>query len=231
MTPTPVGTLGIVGAGRLGSVIAQLAASAGFEVLVASRREPALLAGLAAGWGAQATTTGELFARSDAVVLALPLGQVRELPSEALRGKLVLDATNYWWLSDGTHPELDDPRTTTSEMVQRHLDGARVVKALGHMGYQDLEDEARPPGAPQRKAIAIAGDDEVDLALVARIVDAVGFDPVIAGPLDHGIMLEPGAEAFGADVDAERLREMLDGFETSQRGIVVARARGGRLFG
>ena len=58
-----------------------------------------------------------------------------------------------------------------------------------------------------------------------RLVDDLGFDPVLAGPLAAGIMLEPGAEAFGADVDAAELRAMLDRFPTSQRGIVVARAR------
>ena len=47
---------------------------------------------------------------------------------------------------------------------------------------------------------------------MARLVDDLGFDPVIAGPLAAGVMLEPGGEVFGADVDAAELRAMLARF-------------------
>lgn len=226
-TPRTIQTLGILGAGRLGTVLARLAADAGLRVLVARSGAPAVIAPAMAAVGATAADTATVVSESDAVVLALPLGRYRMLPADALRGSLVIDAMNYWWASDGIRDDLSDPRTSTSELVQAHLDGARVVKALSHMGYQDLEDEARPAGSSGRKAIAIAGDSAADVAAVSALVDLLGFDPVHAGPLAAGIMLEPGAEAFGADVDAERLREMLDGFWTSQRGIIVTRAREG----
>ncbi|WP_292723838.1 NAD(P)-binding domain-containing protein [Microbacterium sp. 13-71-7] len=217
-------TLGIVGAGRVGSVLARLAVAAGYRVLLAASSDPARIARAARALGATAVDVAELAREADAVLLALPLSRHTTVPSEPLRGKLVIDAMNYWW-GDGLRGELDDPRTSTSETVQRHLAGSRLVKAFNHMGYQDLEDETRPAGDPDRKAIAIAGDDPDDVARVAGLVDDLGFDPVVAGDLASGIMLEPGAEAFGADVDAAELRAMLQRFPTSQRGIVVARAR------
>ncbi|WP_175987995.1 NADPH-dependent F420 reductase [Microbacterium tenebrionis] len=218
-------TLGILGAGRLGSMLARLAASAGLRVLVARSGDPAVISGRMRALGAIAASSETVIAESDAVVLALPLGRYRLLPADALRGRLVIDAMNYWWASDGIRDDLSDPRTSTSELVQEHLAGARVVKALSHMGYEDLEDEARPAGTAGRKAIAVAGGSAADVAVVSALIDTLGFDAVHAGPLAAGIMLEPGSELFGADVDADQLRAMLDGFWDSQRGIVVRRAR------
>ncbi|MFI2457950.1 hypothetical protein [Streptomyces sp. NPDC019539] len=93
------------------------------------------------------------------------------------------------------------------------------------MGYHDLEEEARPAGAPGRKAIGIAGDSPADRATTAHLANALGFDPVIVGPLADGVRLEPGTEPFGADVSADELRAMLDRFPSSERGRAVLRAR------
>lgn len=117
---------------------------------------------------------------------------------------------NYWWETDGIRDDLNDPRTSTSEIVQAFLVGSHVVKALNHMGYHDLEEESRPQGAPGRKAIAIAGDRAGDLARVSAFVDALGFDPIVAGPLAVGVVLQPGNPTFGADLPRDDPRELIE---------------------
>ena len=220
-------TVGVLGAGKVGTVLARLAVAAGHRVLIAGSGDPAKIALIVQVLvpGAVAVTVEQAAAEADIAVLAIPLSRYRELPVEQLRGKLVLDAMNHWYEVDGPRPDLTDARTSTSEIVQSFLAGAHVVKAFNAMGYHDLEAAARPSGADDRKGIGVAGPHPW-AERAAAFVDDLGFDPVLAGDLSSGAAFEPGTEVFGADVGRAELERRIERFPSSDRGRDVAAARG-----
>lgn len=203
--------IGILGAGKLGVVLAQLARRAGYDVYIAGSGDPQKIAlsieVLAPG--THVATSRDAVRQADIVILAFPLSKYQQIPRRELAGKLVIDATNHWWEVDGPRDEFLNPKESSSQAVQAFLADARVVKALNHMGYHDLYDETKPHDAPNRKAIALAGDVTADVARVAQLIDTLGFDPVPIGALSAGRILEPGGPVFGASVDAQTLRQLL----------------------
>ena len=130
---------GIIGGGAVGGAFAKLAVDAGHDVLVGSR-SPASAGdeGWVVGTPAEAASHGEV------VLVAVPLFALSDLPAEELAGRLVLDAMNYYPDRDGAITELDMRRTTTSELVVRHLSISRVIRLLNAILASDLPIDSRP---------------------------------------------------------------------------------------
>ena len=203
--------VGIVGAGKLGMALARAALAAGYEVAVASSGSPeriALSADVLAP-GAVASTVEDVVASADVIVLAVPAHRFRELPSDLFDGKILVDAMNYWPDTDGDDPALATADGGSSVIVQAHFPGARVVKSLNQLGYHELDEYSRAPGAPDRIALAAVGDDRLAVRTVMHLIDRLGFDPIDGGPLANGKPLEPDgspyAETLSADALAKRL--------------------------
>ena len=189
--------LGILGSGHIGPVVARLALSAGYPVDIAASGDPddiALITELVIP-GARPRWASDAAADADIVILAMPLHRFLDLDPGSLVGKLVIDAMNYWPASDGALTVFE--RGGSSEIVARRLAGSSVVKALNHIGYHELEEQARPAGAPDRKAVGVAGDDRAAVDATARLVDRIGYDPARVGSLTAGRVLQPGGPVFG----------------------------------
>ena len=191
-------TLGLIGAGNIGSALARLAVAAGLNVVLSNSRGPETLAGLFAELGeqARAATPAEAAQAGDLVVATVPLNTYAQLPAAALAGRTVIDTMNYYPERDDRIAELDTGEQTSSALVQRHLAGSQVVKAFNSIDFVRLSTSARPADADDRSALPIAGDDTAAKAQVAELLDALGYDAVDIGTLADSWRSEPGTPVY-----------------------------------
>ncbi|WP_408612634.1 NADPH-dependent F420 reductase [Glycomyces luteolus] len=192
------GTIGFIGSGMIGTAVAGLAVKAGYEVVLSNSRGPETLAGLVAdlGPGARAATPAEAARDADLVVIAVPLTALDRLPVEALAGKTVIDAGNYYPQRDGHLPELDSDELTSSALLQQRLPESRVVKAFNNIAFSLIAALARPANAPDRSALPIAGDDAAAKHEAAALLDALGWDTVDFGSLAESWRSAPDTPVY-----------------------------------
>ncbi|MFC5188760.1 NADPH-dependent F420 reductase [Pediococcus cellicola] len=216
--------VGILGAGKVGIVLAGLALDAGYEVRISGsgtvKKIDLIIKTLVPG--AIASENRDVVENSDIILLAIPLSRYKNIDPQLLKGKLVIDAMNYWWETDGIREEVLEPDSTSSEQVQAYFKDTTIVKAFNHMGYHNLQEDARPKGNPKRKALFVTGDDHKAVDEVAHFVDTMGFDQVVHYNLADGIMTEPGSPLFGASLKYDELKHIIDHFNETEFGKQVA---------
>jgi predicted dinucleotide-binding enzyme len=204
-------TIGTIGAGNIGTAVARLALAAGYEVVLSNSRGPETLGDLVAelGPGAQADTALGAATRGDLVVVTIPLRAIDTVPVEPLAGKVVVDTNNYYPSRDGQVAELDDHTATSAQLLQRRLPTSYVVKAFNHIQAGQLATDGRPAGAPDRRALAVYGDDDGSVALVERWLDELGYDSVAGGSLAESWRIEPDTPGYGPRLDSAGLSAAL----------------------
>jgi predicted dinucleotide-binding enzyme len=203
--------IAVLGAGHSGPVIARAAMAAGYPVSIAASGDPAQLKLIAQVLipGAEPRWAADAVASADIVVLAIPLHTFAALDPSLVAGKLVVDIMNYWPAVDGVVPMFDDRQGGSSEIVQRRLASSTVVKALNHIGYHELDDQRRPPGSPERRALGVAADEPRALGVVADLVERIGYDAVRLDSLSAGRLLEPGGPVFGVSLQLAEFERAL----------------------
>lgn len=218
MTPQSVG---IIGAGFAGAALARLCVAAEINVTLANSRGPESLRHLVGelGFAATAGTIDHVGDGADLVVVAVPFGAHRTLPAEMLAGKVVVDMMNYFPQRDGRFGELDGRVLTQSQLVQRHLKGSEVVKAISNIDFLRLPILSRPAGHPERSALPVAGDSAAAKETLAGFVDAIGFDPVDIGGLAESWRMEPNAPAY-----VEPYFQVSDDYEDFYTRLINAQA-------
>jgi predicted dinucleotide-binding enzyme len=194
--------------GHVGSALARILLDAGYEVTVAASGDPQKIQLIASVImpGAEPAWARDAVAGADVVILAIPLHRFAALDHRMLDGKIVIDSMNYWAPTDGVQALFEDAVLSSSEVVARVLAASTVVKTFNHIGYHEMEDERRAAGDPDRRALGIASDDAEAAALVASLIDTIGYDTVVSGSLRDGVVFEPGGPVFGARLDAGEFR-------------------------
>jgi predicted dinucleotide-binding enzyme len=191
-------TIGIIGAGEVGSHIARAAITSGYNVVIANSRQPDTLSGLIADLGssASASTAAGAAAAGDVVVVAVPLKLANNMPAEALAGKIVIDTNNYMAWRDGHYPMVESGEKTEHELRQEQLPGSKVVKAFTHIQAPRIIAWARPRGSLDRLALAASSDFPEAVEIVTRLYDQFGFDTVDNSPLSESWRTRPGQPAW-----------------------------------
>lgn len=205
--------IGVIGAGNIGATAAGLFARAGHDVVLSNSRGPESLGDVVAALGdaVRAGDVAEAARFGEIVLVAIPLHGYERLPVNELAGKIVIDAMNYYPGRDGQIEALARGELGSSELVARHVEGARVVKAFNTMYFKRLAEEGRPEaGEDERLAMFVAGDDEQAKQVVGELIRAIGFAPVDTGSLrDGGRRQQPGNAIYNEPLTGAEGREMV----------------------
>jgi 8-hydroxy-5-deazaflavin:NADPH oxidoreductase len=212
-----VTTIGIIGSGHVGSSLARAAIAHGYNVALSNSQGPDSLTELVGDLGpnARAATPAGAAAAADFAIVAIPVTTIDQVPAEPLTGKVVLATINYFPQRDGHIAEIDDGTTTAPGLLQAHLPKSRVVRAFSMIDAADMSGDGHPKGDPERRALALAGDDNDAKQLVIRLYDEFGFDAVDLGSLAESWRVDPGQPGF---VTRQNLAELTANAAKAKRG-------------
>ncbi len=196
----------------MGGILARRLARLGHHVSIANSRGPGSLTVLAAEIGATPVSVVDAAKAGEIVILAIPTKAVADLPrglfANVQGSVVVIDIGNY-------HPELREGRIDAidrglpeSQWVAQQI-GHPVIKAFNNILDKSLLEKGVPRGTRGRIALPVAGDSSDAKAVVLRLVDELGFDPVVGGLLDDSWRQQPGTPAYCRDLEAPALRRAL----------------------
>lgn len=204
--------IGIIGAGQIGGTLTRRLRALGHEVFVANSRGPKTLAALAAETGATAVLVRDAVRGVDLVVVTIPEKNIASLPAglfaDVDERVVVVDTGNYYPRQRDGRIEPIEAGTSESRWVEQQLDRP-VIKAFNNIYARHLLERGQPKGTPGRIALPVAGDDKRAKAIVIRLVDELGFDPVDAGGLDESWRQQPGTPVYAKDFDVAGVRRAL----------------------
>ncbi|PZD73299.1 hypothetical protein C1752_02406 [Acaryochloris thomasi RCC1774] len=198
--------IGIIGSGNIGGALGRLWAQAGHEVFFSSRN-PETLSELVekAGSNAQAGTAEDAIAFADIILEAIPFAATMSLSADALAGKTLITASNYYPKRDG---DVEVSAPSQSEALAQKLPKTTLVKAFNMMFADEME--ARANGQTEDElAIFYAGDNPEAKTTVAQLIKEAKFVPIDVGSLANGHYFQNGAPLYAERWSKKEAQEAL----------------------
>ena len=172
-------TIGIIGAGSIGTTLAKHLTEAGYEVVISNSRGADSLK-------EKIKQIVQEAAKADVVFLAVRWEHVQEVLSAiSLEGKILIDVTN------ANLPEFvlaESGSKTSSEVVGQWAKGAKVVKAFNTLYAQVLAEN--PKVGDGNRVIFYSGNNDDAKDVVSGIINRIGFAGVDLGSLNEGGKLQ-----------------------------------------
>lgn len=216
--------IGIIGAGNIGSTLAEYLTNLEHEVMIANSRGPESLIKISQKTGAKPVTAEEAAGAKDLVIIAIPTKAMVNLPIEILSTSkaIIVDAGNYYPSRDGRIADIEGG-LTDSEWVAKVI-GHSVIKAFNNITAPSLASKAVPAGAPNRIALSVSGNEEEQKQVVKKLIDEIGFDAIDGGLLSDSWRQQPGEPAYCQDLDKGSLEAALQEADISKRAENLAQA-------
>lgn len=204
--------IGIIGAGNIGANATKLFVEAGHEVAIANSRGPETLADLVAKLGnkAHAATIEDAANFGEIIFISIPFGKYKSLPPDIFQDRIVIDSNNYYPNRDGNYIVLDEGKTTSSELLAAHLQGAKIVKGFNTIWFEHLKTQGNTSlPIEERRAIFIAGDDAEAKKAVAKLIEEIGFAAIDTGSLSDSATQQPEAAIYNRNLTAKEAQAIL----------------------
>jgi len=203
--------IGIIGTGAIGGTIAKKMAAAGHNVKVTNSGDADKLKALAGELGVVAATIKDVVKDVDVIILSVPTVAILTLPKDLLANVLenviVVDTSNYYPFRDADIEEIKKGKVE-SVWVSEQL-GRPVIKAFNNLLAETLANGGKEPGAKDRIAMAVAGDDLKAKKIIEGLINDAGFDAVDSGNLSESWRHQPGTPAYCTELTVEELKQAL----------------------
>lgn len=203
--------IGIIGTGAIGGTIAKKMAVAGHRVKVNNSGDIDKLNARAKELGVSPATQKDVVKDVDVIILSVPTIAISTLPKDLLANVpdnvIVVDTSNYYPFRDADIEEIKIGKVE-SVWVSEQL-GRPVIKAFNNLLADTLANGGKEPGAKDRIAMAVAGDDAEAKRIISGLVNDAGFDAVDSGHLSESWRHQPGTPAYCTELNAEELKQAL----------------------